>query len=116
MIFALIQICFLPASILQCASALPLSAFRDGSFKELEIQSVTNLTQTNLILCFQCKVTEMIPGDGLDNDCDGQIDEEVFDAKDNDGDGKIDEDLQLVRFSGFSKLKHEQFGCSWASL
>ena len=36
----------------------------------------------------------MMPGDGLDNDCDGQIDEEVFDKKDNDGDGKIDEDLQ----------------------
>ena len=32
----------------------------------------------------------------MDNDCDGKIDEEVFDRKDNDGDGKIDEDLELV--------------------
>ena len=45
----------------------------------------------------QCKLTSMLPGDGLDNDCDGQFDEEVFDKKDNDGDGKIDEDLELVR-------------------
>ena len=44
----------------------------------------------------QCKVTEQEPGDGLDNDCDGRIDEEVFDLKDNDGDGSIDEDLDLV--------------------
>ena len=35
-------------------------------------------------------------GDGLDNDCDGKIDEEKLDNKDNDGDGKIDEDLQVV--------------------
>merc|ERR1712168_318500 len=34
----------------------------------------------------------MEPGDGLDNDCDGKIDEEVRDGKDNDGDGKIDEE------------------------
>ena len=35
-------------------------------------------------------------GDGIDNDCDNEIDEEVKDGKDNDGDGKIDEDLELV--------------------
>ena len=45
----------------------------------------------------QCKETEQVPGDSLDNDCDGKIDEEVRDGKDNDGDGKIDEDLDLVR-------------------
>ena len=38
----------------------------------------------------------MTPGDGLDNDCDGKIDEEIFDRKDNDRDGAVDEDLQLV--------------------
>ena len=42
-------------------------------------------------------MTEQVPGDSLDNDCDGRIDEEVRDGKDNDGDGKIDEDLELVR-------------------
>ena len=35
-------------------------------------------------------------GDGIDNDCDGDVDEEHLDGKDNDGDGKIDEDLKLV--------------------
>ena len=35
-------------------------------------------------------------GDGLDNDCDGKIDEEIKDGKDNDDDGSIDEDLDLV--------------------
>ena len=38
----------------------------------------------------------MVPGDGLDNDCDGRFDEEIQDSVDNDGDGLIDEDLQLV--------------------
>ena len=44
----------------------------------------------------QCKITAVVPGDGIDNDCDGQIDEEVRDGKDNDGDGNADEDLELV--------------------
>ena len=47
----------------------------------------------------QCKKREQKnPGDGLDNDCDGVIDEEVFDLKDNDGDGRVDEDLEVVSF------------------
>ena len=46
----------------------------------------------------QCKLTHVVPGDNIDNDCDGQIDEETKDGKDNDGDGDIDEDLELVRF------------------
>merc|ERR1719471_364220 len=37
----------------------------------------------------------MVPGDILDNDCDGQIDEEKADGIDNDGDGLIDEDLAV---------------------
>ena len=41
-------------------------------------------------------ISESIPGDGLDNDCDDKFDEEIRDGKDNDGDGRIDEDLQLV--------------------
>lgn len=35
-------------------------------------------------------------GDGIDNDCDGQIDEEAPDGKDDDGDGDIDEDTRPV--------------------
>ena len=46
---------------------------------------------------YQCVRSEAIAGDGIDNDCDGRIDEEVKDGKDNDGDGDIDEDLELVR-------------------
>ena len=45
----------------------------------------------------QCVRTRQRPGDGLDNDCDGKIDEEVRDGKDNDGDGEVDEDVELVR-------------------
>ena len=41
----------------------------------------------------------MEPGDGLDNDCDGRIDEETLDRRDNDGDGEFDEDLELVSHS-----------------
>ncbi len=35
-------------------------------------------------------------GDGIDNDGDGCVDEEILDGIDNDGDGLIDEDLRLV--------------------
>ena len=35
-------------------------------------------------------------GDGIDNDCDGKIDEEAPDGKDDDGDGDIDEDTRPV--------------------
>ena len=42
-------------------------------------------------------VDSATPGDGIDNDCDGRIDEEIRDGKDNDGDGDIDEDLEFVR-------------------
>ena len=45
---------------------------------------------------FQCEFTNMVQGDQVDNDCDGSIDEEIFDGKDNDDDGVIDEDLELV--------------------
>jgi len=43
----------------------------------------------------------IIPGDGLDNDCDGRIDEEILDGMDDDNDGLIDEDTQFTR-SGLS--------------
>ena len=52
-------------------------------------------------LIFQCTLSETKPGDAIDNDCDGNIDEEIRDGKDNDGDGEIDEDLALVTTNHF---------------
>ena len=49
----------------------------------------------------QCKLTATVPGDTLDNDCDGRIDEEIRDGKDNDGDGDVDEDLDLVSVGAY---------------
>ncbi|CAH1245916.1 FCGBP [Branchiostoma lanceolatum] len=40
-----------------------------------------------------CAATATVPGDGVDNDCDGRIDEELANGLDDDGDGAIDEDL-----------------------
>ncbi|XP_062574881.1 IgGFc-binding protein-like [Saccostrea cucullata] len=39
-----------------------------------------------------CQAEAMSPGDEIDNDCDGEVDEEDCDGKDNDADGRIDED------------------------
>ena len=41
-------------------------------------------------------MTIPVEGDGVDNDCDGFIDEESKDQRDDDGDGFIDEDLSEV--------------------
>lgn len=41
----------------------------------------------------ECSRTQPIPGDIIDNDCDGWIDEEILNGMDDDGDGEIDEDL-----------------------
>ncbi|XP_078660357.1 IgGFc-binding protein-like isoform X3 [Branchiostoma floridae x Branchiostoma belcheri] len=40
-----------------------------------------------------CVVSATVPGDVIDNDCDGRIDEELANGLDDDGDGAIDEDL-----------------------
>lgn len=40
-----------------------------------------------------CQPSHMSPEDQIDNDCDGKIDEEIFNNKDDDGDGRVDEDL-----------------------
>ena len=45
----------------------------------------------------QCQKTETAAGDGIDNDCDGRIDEEKLNGKDDDADGTIDEDLEMVK-------------------
>ncbi|XP_062574882.1 IgGFc-binding protein-like [Saccostrea cucullata] len=39
-----------------------------------------------------CNAKAMSPGDEIDNDCDGEVDEEDCNGKDDDADGRIDED------------------------
>ncbi|XP_005110614.2 uncharacterized protein LOC101859137 [Aplysia californica] len=41
----------------------------------------------------KCLLTEMHVDDGLDNDCDGRVDEEVDNGQDDDADNMVDEDL-----------------------
>ncbi|CAG2252750.1 unnamed protein product [Mytilus edulis] len=47
----------------------------------------------NNALTINCTPSITVPGDIIDNDCDGLIDVELQDGIDNDGDGEIDEDL-----------------------
>ena len=49
-----------------------------------------------LIDFHQCFKTKAFPDDGMDNDCDGQIDEEVLNRRDDDADQLIDEDFVKV--------------------
>ena len=44
-----------------------------------------------------CTNSTIHGGDGIDNDCDGITDEELFNGKDDDNDGQIDEDLITAR-------------------
>lgn len=45
----------------------------------------------------QCDQTKTVQADGIDNDCDRRIDEELFNKLDDDGDGRIDEDLAKIK-------------------
>ncbi|XP_035665849.1 uncharacterized protein LOC118409092 [Branchiostoma floridae] len=44
----------------------------------------------------ECQMTETAYGDGVDNDCDKLVDEELLNGIDDDGDGLIDEDVAAV--------------------
>ncbi|XP_076472749.1 uncharacterized protein LOC143302101 isoform X14 [Babylonia areolata] len=52
-------------------------------------QAGMNLARINV----RCTPTKTVPGDTIDNDCDGTVDEEILNNIDDDGDGLIDEDL-----------------------
>ena len=47
-------------------------------------------------------------GDGIDNDCDGNVDEEQRDRIDNDGDGLVDEDLAEVLYHESNGTKRNE--------
>ena len=59
----------------------------------------------------------IVPGDGIDNDCDDLIDEEAYDGIDNDGDGFIDEDLgsKCPLFSTFTLVLLSWFVLKFSS-
>lgn len=63
-----------------------------------------------------CVKSKMVPADGIDNDCDGQIDEEIFNGVDDDGDGKIDEDLVSPPPSLFPPVNVSVKSCSKISV
>ncbi|XP_052252891.1 uncharacterized protein LOC127859481 isoform X4 [Dreissena polymorpha] len=62
--------------------------------------------RTALIYSSNCKPTPTVPGDGIDNDCDNKIDEELCtpdnNMNDDDGDGRQDEDcVKTTPIDGF---------------
>lgn len=44
------------------------------------------------LVAASCVVTGQVDGDGIDNDCDGSVDEELCNGIDDDADGQVDED------------------------
>ena len=49
----------------------------------------------------QCQESLMMRGDGRDNDCDNQADEEACNGADDDADGLIDEDCAATSIEAF---------------
>ncbi|KAH9489582.1 hypothetical protein Btru_037564 [Bulinus truncatus] len=58
-------------------------------------------TTTHINYICNSTLLSMKPGDGIDNECDENIDEEEKDGKDNDQDSKIDEDLMAAVNGGW---------------
>lgn len=46
------------------------------------------------------RLSDVRPGDDIDNDCDNKFDEEIWNGIDDDSDGLVDEDLMLERAKG----------------
>ncbi|XP_052063127.1 IgGFc-binding protein-like [Mytilus californianus] len=76
-----------------------------------EDNTVVNIAgMPSITLAKPCTPTKSIDGDGLDNDCDGKIDEELCttdnNKQDDDGDGKFDEDCTDPTPGTFNVLKY----------
>ena len=56
-----------------------------------------------------CTKTETLSNDGIDNDCDFLIDEELLNGVDDDGDGLIDEDVATNEFYGDIRVSKRDF-------
>ncbi|CAC5395657.1 unnamed protein product [Mytilus coruscus] len=65
----------------------------DGSHTIYHINPTVIFLAVSTGVAENCTPSITVPGDIIDNDCDGLIDEELQDEIDNDGDGEIDEDL-----------------------
>ena len=48
-----------------------------------------------------CTTSAVVINDGLDNDCDSRIDEELVNGIDDDGDGQVDEDTVGAGLTSF---------------
>lgn len=71
-----------------------LGISQDSLNSQLGDQAGTNMEQQIADLGGQIRFYKL--GDGMDNDGDGCVDEEIYDKMDNDSDGIIDEDLRLI--------------------
>ena len=67
-----------------------------GTFSEARFSFPAGL-RWELPIDQRCTNSTTHGGDGIDNDCDGITDEELFNGKDDDNDGQIDEDLVTAR-------------------
>ena len=67
-----------------------------GTFSEASFSFPAGL-RWELPIDQRCTNSTIHGGDGIDNDCDGITDEELFNGKDDDNDGQIDEDLVTAR-------------------
>jgi RHS repeat-associated protein len=73
----------------------PAVAFGVYAYGQLTYDSYAYTGSTRLVDTTACTPSTALPGDGLDNDCDGRVDEELGNALDEDGDSLVDEDLAL---------------------
>lgn len=105
--------------------ALPLGKIQFVRNKEEKLQQYLNDFREGIDKYYNENGTGsgINPGNGIDDDGDGRIDEELNDGKDNDGDGLIDEDIvaagyprnlyDMVMNHCLRRIPMEPFGNRW---